>query len=356
MATIVDVAKKAGVSIKTVSRVMNNEANVREATRQRVCAAMESLDYSPSNAARQMRTGRSPAIGMLYSDPSSSYQSRLNHAMMQACSDAGRYLVVGLFDETQADWRAQMDEFLERTRVESMILVPPMCDSSVLQDTLATAGVRFVLLSPAQAAEGAASVSMNDRQAAREITQYLLSLGHTRIGHIAGHPAHIASLLRRQGYEEAMTEAGLAKPDASLLREGRFDFRAALDAARSLLTGDAPPTALFVANDDMAAAVYMAAGSLGLSIPGDLSVAGFDDVPIARTLWPSLTTVAQPLDAMAAACVRILTGGAPALRGAARSETYIARHDTVIRDSCAPPQRPSGKAASTRMLHQAIAG
>lgn len=346
MATIIDVAKKAGVSIKTVSRVMNNEANVRETTRERVRHAMTSLNYSPNDAARQMRSGRSPAIGMLYSDPGSSYQSRLNHEMMQACSDAGRYLVVGLFDETRADWRAQTEDFLDRTRVDSMILVPPMCDSSVIQEVLIRADVRYVLLSPSQAASGAPSVSMDDRRAAREITQYLLDLGHQRIAHIAGHPDHIASLLRRQGYEEAITQSGLAKPDEQLVRPGLFDFRRAFDAARDLLTTDHPPTAIFAANDDMAAAVYMAAGSLGLTIPHDLSVVGYDDVPIARTVWPAMSTVTQPLSAMAAACVRLLSAPGGGKHAPAQSETFIAPHDIAIRDSCAPPVSATVRTAS----------
>ena len=140
------------------------------------------------------------------------------------------------------------------------------------------------------------------------MTQYLLDLGHQRIGHIAGHPDHIASLLRRQGYEEAMSSVGLERPDASLVLEGRFDFRTALACAEKMLSSAHPPTAIFAASDDMAAAAYMAAGKQGLAVPDDLSIAGFDDVPIAQTIWPALTTVAQPFEEMAADAVRILSG------------------------------------------------
>ncbi len=341
MATIIDVAKKAGVSIKTVSRVMNNQANVRETTRSRVREAMTSLGYSPSDAARQMRSGKSTAIGMLYSDPGSSYQSRLNRAMMQACSDAGRYLVVGLFDEKRSDWRAQMEAFLARTKVRDMILVPPMCDSSELQECLHDADVNFVLFSPSHSTSGAAAVTMDDRKAAREMTQYLLDLGHRRIAHISGHPDHIASLLRRQGYEEAITAFGLPRPGPDMLREGRFDFRTALAGAEQLLRAEDRPTAIFSASDDMAAAVYMAAGKLGLSVPEQVSVAGFDDVAIAQTIWPALTTVAQPLEEMAADSVRVLSDKIFSQPDAKMSEWIVAAHKIVARESCAPP--PSSK-------------
>lgn len=340
MTTIIDVAKKAGVSIKTVSRVMNNQANVRDETRRRVRQAMDDLEYTPSDAARQMRSRKSTAIGMLYGDPSSGYQSRLNHAMMQACSEAGRYLAVGLFDEKKREWKSQLEAFLDRTKVESVILVPPMCDSTILQKCLKDRGAQFVLLSPSRSTPGAAAVSMDDGRAALEMTQYLIKLGHRRIGHIAGHPDHVASLLRRQGYEEALTSAGLDRPDKSLVMEGWFDFRRALACAEKMLSAKRRPTAIFAASDDMAAAAYMAAGRLGLSVPEELSIAGFDDVPIAQTIWPSLTTVAQPFERMAIEAVRLLSGERN-LGGGGSVETIVVPHKIVVRKSCAkPPARP----------------
>lgn len=337
MPTIIDVAKKAGVSIKTVSRVMNNQTNVRDSTRQRVHLAMEQLDYSPSDAARQLRTGKSLAIGMLYSDPSSGYQSRLNHAMMQACSGAGRYLVVGLFEEKGGSWQDQLEAFIDRTKVNNIVLVPPMCDSSILQEYLFKRGIQFVLMSPSHTAPGLSAVSMDDQLAAREMTQYLLDLGHRRIGHIAGHPAHIASFLRRQGYEEAIVSAGLPRPGDDLVGDGKFDFRLALASAEKMLSQKNRPTAIFAASDDMAAAVFMAAGRLGLSIPEDISIVGFDDVSIAQTIWPALTTVAQPFDAMAAECIRILRGAASAGQEASRADLVVVPHEIVVRNSCAAP-------------------
>lgn len=335
MATIIDVAKRAGVSIKTVSRVMNNQANVRPQTRERVQKAMDQLDYSPSDAARQLRSGKSTSIGMLYSDPSSGYQSRLNHAMMQACSDAGRYLVIGLFDEKRRDWKQQLEAFLDRSRVDCVVLVPPMCDSSVLQECMIERDVSFVLLSPSRAAPNVSAVSMDDQRAAREMTEHLLRLGHRRIGHIAGHPQHVASLLRRQGYEDAIMSAGLDRPSADLVMAGDFDFRLASSNAEKMLSGPNPPTAIFAASDDMAAAAYMAAGKLGLTVPDDISIAGFDDVPIAQTIWPALTTVAQPFEEMAREAVRMLSRSTPSRQKSNLAETVVAPHVITVRGSCA---------------------
>lgn len=336
MATIVDVAKRAGVSIKTVSRVMNDHAYVRDDTRQRVTAAMRDLGYAPSDAARRMRTGKSQLIGMLYGDPSSGYQSRLNHAMLQACSGAGTYLAAGLFDEQRGEWREQLEAFLDRTRADKMILVPPMCNATFLHETLAQRNIRYVLISPSVVSSKTLSVAMDDQQAAREITQYLIELGHRRIGHISGDPQHVASLLRRQGYEEALVESGIGLPGGQYVTEGRFDFKRALIAAEEMLNLDEPPTAIFAASDDMAAATLIAAGKLGLSVPGDVSIVGFDDAPIAQTIWPSLTTVAQPFQGMADAAVKLLNASDDQLSSA--DKQILIPHKIAFRDSCSPPK------------------
>lgn len=335
MATIIDVAKKAGVSIKTVSRVMNDHAYVRDDTREKVNRAMRELGYAPSEAARRMRTGKSKLIGMLYGDPSSGYQSRLNHAMLQACSEAGTYLAAGLFDEARGEWKEQLEAFLDRTRADRMVLVPPMCNATILQEALVERNIRYVLVSPSIMTGSTMSVAMDDQQAAREITQYLIQLGHKRIGHISGDPNHVASLLRRQGYEEAIIDAGLPRPDPSLVSEGRFDFRLALDSAERILSQEDRPTAIFAASDDMAAATLIAAGKMGLSVPGDLSIAGFDDTPIAQNIWPALTTIAQPFQEMANEAVRLLNLS-DETKGQQKLQILIS-HELIIRDSCAPP-------------------
>ncbi|PHR92187.1 MAG: LacI family transcriptional regulator [Robiginitomaculum sp.] len=333
MTTITEVAKYAGVSVKTVSRVMNNYEHISPKTKARVEKAMQDLQYTPSTVARQMRLGDSLSIGMLYSDPSGGYQARLNHAVLKACSDARRYLAVELFDEKGADWVKQVEAFLDRTKVKNLILVPPMCDSTDVHELLHDRDVNFVLVSPSRPVQGALSLAMDDRLAAKEMVRHFIDLGHTKIGHISGHPGHIASLLRRQGYEEAMTKAGLSINEA-YVASGRFKFREALEIADRMLSMKDRPTAIFASNDEMAAAVVMKASRLGLSIPEDLSVAGFDDTPIAQTIWPELTTVAQPFEQIANEAVKALS--LQKASGGRVSETLILDHSVIVRESTGP--------------------
>lgn len=331
MATITDVAKKAGVSVKTVSRVMNDYQHISAKTREKVQAAMAELSYSPSSIARQMRLGDTLSIGMLYGDPSSGYQARLNHAVLKACSDARRYLAVEFFDEGNPAWRQQVEAFLDRTRVRNLILVPPMCDSSELHSLLRERNIRTVLISPSRQISGSSSIAMDDRLAAMEMTKHFIDLGHRKIGHISGDPSHVAVLLRRQGFEEAIINAGLNLSDMTIAAAGSFAFRDAMACAERMLSGDDRPTAIFAANDEMAAAVVMVANRLGLSVPGDLSVAGFDNTPISQTLWPALTTVAQPFDEIAREAVRLVSRKDKA--DDSMSATRVLPHEIVIRES-----------------------
>lgn len=337
MATITEVAQRAGVSVKTVSRVMNNYQHISARTREKVEDAMRDLDYAPSSIARQLKLGGSLSIGMLYGDPSSGYQSRLNHAVLKACSDARRYLAVELFDEKSTEWLTQVEAFLDRTKVQNLILVPPMCDSADLHGLLKERRVNFVLISPSSPAPGVSSIAINDRRAARQIVSHIIELGHTKIGHICGRPDHVATLLRRQGYEEALQQADLSVREDYVL-PGRFRFKIAVECAEKLLTLEEPPTAIFADNDEMAAAVVMTANRLGLRVPEDLSVAGFDDTPIAQTIWPELTTIAQPFEAMAEAAVESMR--TPQSNDQAISRTLILEHRLIVRGSTGPAPAP----------------
>lgn len=338
MTTITDVAKKAGVSVKTVSRVMNDYEHVSVKTRDKVERAIHELSYAPNSISRQMlfnanRFGANLSIGILFSDPSGGYQSRLNHALLKACFDAGRYLAVELFDERGLDWSKQVEGFLDRTRVHNLILVPPMCDSTDLHDTLKARGVNFVLISPSRAVSGASAITMDDRLAAKEMVNHLMGLGHRRIGHIGGHPDHVATLLRRQGYEEALHKVGII-PRQDYVCSGRFKFRTALRCAGEMLSLAERPTAIFAANDEMAAAVITAANRLGLKVPEDLSVVGFDDTTITKTIWPELTTVAQPYDEIARVALESVNSNKSTSHE--RPHTLILKHELIIRDSAGP--------------------
>ncbi len=337
MPTIYDVAELAGVSRKTVSRVLNDDSAVKGKTRDRVLEVMSQLGYKPNALASHQRPVRSnTSIGMLYTDPASGYQSRFHHAMLMASMEAGNYLAIELFEMEKPDCMDNLERFFANSSIRAMVLLPPLCDYGPLKALLKDRNIEAVLISPMAPDAVFPSVSLDDRQAGRDVTDYLLSTGHTRIAHIAGHPDHAAAFLRRQGYFEAHAAALLPRPPAELIREGEFTFKTAITAAEGLLALKERPTAIFAANDEMAAATCSVAHRMGLRIPEDLSVVGFDDAPIASAIWPALTTVRQPYVEMARKAVEILNARTGRSAGNA-VERHIIPHSMAVRDSTQPP-------------------
>ena len=194
---------------------------------------------------------------------------------------------------------------LIRGGVDGVILPAPLCDSEESLQGVEEAGLPAVLVASGRPAPGLCAVSINDFEASRAMTRHLLGLGHRRIAFINGHPNQTASGQRFRGYIEGMTEAGLSV-GTDQVAQGFFTYRSGLEAAERLLTNGFNPTAIFASNDDMAAATMAIAHRKGLDVPGDLSVAGFDDTPLATTVWPELTTVRQPIADMAREAVRLL--------------------------------------------------
>jgi len=298
-ATITDVAKRAGVSMKTVSRVLNNEPNVAEKTRERVKAIAAELRYSPNLAARGLATSKSYLIALIYDNPSPDYIAHIQRGAIDACREVGYHLVV---EPMSLDCGHSHDEkvnavraVLDRLPVDGVILTPPLTDSEAILEVLAELNIKCVRIAPKNGGDQA-FVGMNDETAAYQMTQHLLTQGHEKIGFIRGHVDHAATSLRHAGYLRAMQEAGISVSD-DLIVQGDFSFESGAAAARKLLGADAleKPTAIFASNDDMAAAVISVAGQMGLDVPEQLSVCGFDDTPLARVVWPALTTVRQPI-------------------------------------------------------------
>jgi len=298
-ATITDVAKRAGVSMKTVSRVLNNEPNVAEKTRERVKAIAAELRYSPNLAARGLATSKSYLIALIYDNPSPDYIAHIQRGAIDACREVGYHLVV---EPMSLDCGHSHDEkvnavraVLDRLPVDGVILTPPLTDSEAILEVLAELNIKCVRIAPKNGGDQA-FVGMNDETAAYQMTQHLLTQGHEKIGFIRGHVDHAATSLRHAGYLRAMQEAGISVSD-DLIVQGDFSFESGAAAARKLLGADAleKPTAIFASNDDMAAAVISVAGQMGLDVPEQLSVCGFDDTPLARVVWPALTTIRQPI-------------------------------------------------------------
>jgi LacI family transcriptional regulator len=300
--TIHDVAKHAGVSPMTVSRVINSEPNVREETRIRVAASVKALRYSPNLAARSLASADSMHLGILYSNPSAAYLSEFLLGSLEQSSLLGSQLVIEQCDKVETEREAIAR--LVRGGIDGVILPAPLCDSEEALKAVEDAGIPAVLVASGRPAAELSAVSINDFEASRAMTRHLLSLGHKRIGFINGHPNQTASGQRFRGFIEGMTEAGLSV-GTNQVSQGYFTYRSGMEAAERLLE-NYDPTAIFASNDDMAAATVAVAHRRGLDVPGDVAIAGFDDTPLATTVWPELTTVRQPIADMAREAVRLL--------------------------------------------------
>jgi LacI family transcriptional regulator len=289
---IEDVARAAGVSMKTVSRVFNREPNVRADTRARVEAVAKAMNYRPNPSARSLAGSRSYLLSLVYDNPSASYVVEVMSGVLDACEAAHYSMMMrplNLADRQHVDIIA---ESVAQYAPDGLILTPPLTDDEALLARLDALNVRYASISP-KAQHSRIGACLDERNAVREMMAHIVALGHRRIAHIKGHREHGAAEWRLAGYKDGLRAAGIGY-DRALVSAGEFSFESGVSAAETLLALDDPPTAIFAANDDTAAGVMHTAGVRGLRIPDDLSVFGFDDLPMARQLWPALTTVRQP--------------------------------------------------------------
>jgi LacI family transcriptional regulator len=337
--TVQDVARAAGVSAMTVSRVVNGGANVREATRVAVLEAIEKLNYSPNSAARSLAAGEATQIGLLYSNPSAAYLSQFLIGALAAARRVGCHLVLEACESDRPDEQAEATRSFASTSVEGVILPPPLSEAAPVRAELEAAGIPWVSVAMGLPPANSLNVRIDDHAAAGAMTRYLLDLGHRDIGFIRGNPNQTSSGERYRGFVDALAAAGL---DAAAMpvEQGYFTFRSGIVATERLLARDQPPTAIFASNDDMAAAAVGVAHRRGLHVPGDLSIVGFDDTSLATTVWPELTTVRQPIAAMAESALGLLLDGIRASRGAQADELeeQVLDHELIVRESSGPPR------------------
>jgi LacI family transcriptional regulator len=303
--TIDDVAKAAGVAIKTVSRVLNDEPNVRDETRARVQAVIKALNYHPSLSARSLAGQRSYLIGLVYRNPSANYTVDVQHGAMTRCRQQRFQLFSHQCSSSGDDLSTEVLGLVDQTHVDGLVITPPISESAELIKALDRRGVPFVRIAPNELKHPSPYADMDDEGAAREMTEYLIGLGHRRIGFIIGHPDHYCSGRRLAGYKAALRAHRLPY-QAEYVKQGHFVFESGMESGRQLLMLPQRPTAIFASNDDMAAGVVMAAHEMGIDVPGQLSVTGFDDTVVARTIWPRLTTVHQPSYDLAYAATGLL--------------------------------------------------
>jgi LacI family transcriptional regulator len=342
-ATIDDVAKAAGVARTTVSRVLNNGANVRLETRERVQRAIEQLGFSVNRQARALASGAGRQVMLIHvhnpeREPNSYYHAGLELGALRACSSVSADLITRAVDPQAGNpWRT-IAAIIDRDRPMGLIVTPPLSDDLQLLQSARRAAVNMIAISAGEEARKSVSaVGIDERSGGRTLGEHLASLGHRRLGMVKGPPDHRAAALRYDGFVEALRSAGIeADPWTAT---GDFTFKSGVEAAEKLLADGAGITALACANDDMAAGAMLALHRAGLDIPSDISVAGFDDTPMSEIIWPPLTTVRQPIQYFAERAVHLLFDGHGQSDVAVRYETI--EHQLIVRDSTASPRQVS---------------
>jgi len=302
--TIDDVARLADVSIKTVSRVFNNAPNVRLTTRDRVFTAAKRLEYQPNQSARRLAANRAFVIGMLYDNPDSDYVIQVQTGALSACRAQGYHLLI---HPLRAESPGLVEEVIGMHRqatVDGYVVLQPVSDRHDLNRAYVEHDIPAIRISQ-RPFEGLSWVSVSDEESSAEMTEYLLGLGHRRIGFIMGHPDHGSSHDRLTAYRDTLKRHHVAFDD-ELVEQGLFDHESGYSCAKRLLSLRPRPTAVFASDDHMAMGVLAAAHESGLEIPRDLSVAGFDDTSFAKFAWPPLTTVRQPVAQVAQLATEVL--------------------------------------------------
>ena len=319
----------------TVSRVINEDAKVREPTRLAVLAAIRELHYQPNLTARNLVMAGELRIGVVYSNPSAAFMSDFLIGVFEEATNAGARLILLRGENGQPPAPHELQRLLG-AGVQGVVLAPPLGECAIVREVLRTADLPVAVVAAGRPPADAINVRIDDRRASQAMTQHLLDLGHRRIGFITGNPDQTASAVRLEGARAAVAAVAGAE---LVLAGGAFTYESGLAAAEQLLDADAPPTAIFASNDDMAAAAVSVAHRRHLDVPADLTVVGFDDTTVATTLWPPLTTVRQPVRQMAAVALDRL------LRALRSSETspdaaadHVLDHALIARESTAPPR------------------
>jgi len=331
--TIVDVAQEADVSYATVSRVINNGAHVRPEKRERVLRAMAKLGFTVNQQARSLRAGRSQVIGLLVHDLGTSYIGEIIRGI-EAELSAASYDLMLYTTHRRKTKEATYVSAITRGMADGLLLVLPRNPEAYLE-SLRQRRFPYVLVDHQGIDETGPAVGATNFQGAYDATQHLLSLGHRRIGFITGQMEMGCARDRLAGYRAALLAAGIP-PDPQWVREGDFFQPDGFAGAQALLALPQPPSAIFASNDVSAFGVMEAVRDAGKRLPDDMSIVGFDDIPQAAQVNPTLTTVRQPLEQMGRTAARMLLeiiGNET--RPAARVDLHT---ELIVRASTRPPK------------------
>lgn len=328
--TINDVARIAGVSKKTVSRVINRSTLLNQATREKVEAVIAELGYVPNPQARALALRHNFVLGLIYDNPNAQMVLNFQEGVLDAIRETEFALLIHPVDRHSPSLFADIRRFIERQRLYGVIILPPLSENDDFAALFDELGCSYVRMGSAALDDPAHLVQSNDRQAVREAVAYLVEQGHRQIGLVQGPEGFRSAAEREQGWHEAMEAAGLPH-GADLMARGNYTFESGREAGAALIDAKSRPSAIFASNDVMAAGVLHAARERGLDVPRDLSIIGFDDTAIATAIWPPLTTVRWPIRAMARSAARKLIDP----KGAGEEQSLFLT-DFIARASVAP--------------------
>lgn len=328
--TIKDVSKDASVSIKTVSRVINNEANVAEATKNKVLASVKKLGFKPNKSAQSLRSKKSYMLALLYDNPNKSYLADVQSGIFNACKNTGYNLVIQECNYKSSELTNDIIQFVKDFKIDGLVITPPLSDMQDFLSNLMANKIEYAVIAPRIMNPDSLYVSSNDYEAAYNLTSEIIKHRHRDIGFIKGHPKHSASLLRFNGFLAALKQHGL-EPNEQWIKQGNFSFESGFDAGVEIFESSKIPTAIFASNDSMAAGIMKSAQMKGMEVPNDLSLTGFDDSPIAQQIWPALTTIKQPVQQMAAHAAKILIAKFDGLIDKTKSKEF--KSELIVRES-----------------------
>ncbi|MEM8816323.1 MAG: LacI family DNA-binding transcriptional regulator [Pseudomonadota bacterium] len=344
MATIKDVAKLAGVSFKTVSRVINGVSTVDAELHDRVQAAIKQLDYQPNLSARHLR-GRPTSIAFIYDNPNSHYVIELQKGILRECRERGYELVIHPCDSADESIYEELMRLARRVNVGGLILTPPLSEHETIVSALVADDIPFVRIISGSRPPDRLSpcVYIDDQHAARDITSHLIDNGHHRIAFLGGDTEHRSSAERLEGYRSALRAKGMSF-DPELVVDGRYSFQSGIDRTEQLLALADRPTAIFACNDEIAAGTLYAARMAGVAVPGELSIAGFEDSPFSRQTWPNMTTAHQSNVELATTAARLLIDAVNARHEKDGSKAVPASFGIqpvlIVRGSTGPAAKP----------------
>lgn len=314
--TIKDVARVAGVSLKTVSRVINNEPTVKAATRDKVKEAVKQLNYQPDMSARNLRGNTSYAVGLVYDNPNPYYVVDVQNGALQTCREMGYSLQIHPCNADSDKIVDELSDLVRQSRLAGLVIAPPISEDGAIIDALVDRGINLVRIISASEppVSKAPCVYVNDRDAAYRITDHLISQGHRDIAFLWGEEEHLSSGERYAGYHRALSDHGVAENTDHVLA-GEYSFESGFQRAKQLFSQAQRPTAIVGCNDEISAGVLAAAKAEGIAVPEELAIAGFENSPFSHQAQPPLTTAAQAiLDVAKLATLRLITEMRPQLK------------------------------------------